>query len=65
MRKSVLNSVKICVKITTGALGVQPLWLDTAAAAIIKKPMHNPLNTNHFKQNRAGRLGRPAREVER
>ena len=23
--------------------------------------MHNPLNTNHFKQNRAGRLGRPAR----
>ena len=23
--------------------------------------MHNPLNTNHFKQNSAGRLGRPAR----
>ena len=60
-------SVKICVKITAGALGGQPFRLDTAAAAIINKPMRNPLNTNHFKQNRAGRLVASGtwREVER
>ena len=53
------------------ALGLRPrhspLVVGYRRGGYNKKPIHNPLNKNHFKQNRAGRLVASGtwREVER